>query len=63
MQRILAASLVPSHDFNFHAERHIMIVGDDPIGETIEVEVSVQHSYYVDAFKVAQQVLLAWCPW
>ena len=45
------------------AEQDIMIVGDDPIGETIEVEVSVQHSYYVDAFKVAQQVLLAWCPW
>ena len=45
MQRILAASLVPSHDFNFRvtsgatvtAERDIMIVGDDPIVGEIRV--------------------------
>ena len=76
MNRNMAASLVLCHDFNFrvtagvgfHAERHIMIVGDDPtgcatvpaeqdilivgdnpIGERIELEVRVQHSYYVDA--------------
>ena len=57
MNRNMAASLVLCHDFNFrvtagvgfHAERQIMIVGDNPIGERIELEVRVQHSYYVDA--------------
>ena len=76
MRRNVAASLVPSHDFNFRvtaaarfqgerrimlddddptacrtipADQDILLVGDYPIGEIIELEVRVQHSYYVDA--------------
>ena len=31
------------------ADQDILLVGDYPIGEIIELEVRVQHSYYVDA--------------